>query len=296
MKIGELEHCLNLERKIVVGLSGGADSVCLAHFLWKMQKYEIVLAHFNHCLRGKESDADENFCVNFAEKLGLEIEIEKWEKPEKSEAKAREARYRFLRKIQQKYKAQAICLAHHADDQVETILLNFVRGTGLRGLSGMPFFENEILRPFLNISKKEILDYAKQNKLKYRTDKSNFETVYNRNLLRLKILPELEKINSNFRQTLLLNLKNYRQIADFLETKAKVFSVQKTIKIKEFSALPNALQTEILRQKMDGLTEPSAKKIEEILRIIHGGKGNKFKQFGKLRVEVRGGNIIFGKL
>ena len=110
MKIGVFENYLESGRKIVLGLSGGVDSICLAYFLWEKKKYEIVLAHFNHHLRAKESDQDEKFCLEFANKLGLEIEVGHWEKSEKSEAEAREARYKFLRKIQQKHDAQALFL------------------------------------------------------------------------------------------------------------------------------------------------------------------------------------------
>ncbi len=293
MKMIDVSEYLDSKKNIIIALSGGADSVCLTHQFWQKKKFNIILAHFNHNLRGKESNQDEKFCREFAEKLDLKIEIGKWEKPQKSEAKTREARYKFLRKIQEKHNAQAICLGHHLDDQVETILFNFLRGTGLRGLSGMSIFENELLRPLLKITKKEVLEYCKKNKLKYCTDKTNFDTTYSRNLLRLNILPELQKINPNLAKTLLQNAENYQDIADCLKQQVEPFVNKDKIKVQDFLNLDQALQTELIRQKIGNFTEPSSKKIAEILRIIQGGKGNKFKEFDGIKVSVNRGVVLF---
>ena len=292
MKNLNLGECLKSKKPIIVALSGGADSVCLAHLLWKEKQSQIVLAHFNHHIRA-ESDLDENVAQNLAKKLELPIEIGHWEQPEKSELKAREARYKFLRKIQKQYNAQAICLGHHQDDQVETILFNFLRGTGLSGLGGMPFFENEILRPLLNCTKVEILAYCQENDLEFCTDQTNFETTYARNKLRLEIMPELQKINPNLSKTLLQNAEIYRDLKDLLNEEIQPFLNQKKINLKDFLALAKAVQTELIKEKIKNYTEPSFKKIEEIMRIIQGGVGNKFKQFDGIKISVNGGEILF---
>lgn len=292
MKMINLNKILDNKKTIIVALSGGADSVCLTHLLWKEKQSQIVLAHFNHHIRA-ESDLDENVAQNLAKKLELPIEIGHWEKPEKSELKAREARYKFLRKIQKQYNAQAICLGHHQDDQVETILFNFLRGTGLSGLGGMPFFENEILRPLLNCTKVEILAYCQENDLEFCTDQTNFETTYARNKLRLEIMPELQKINPNLSKTLLQNAEIYRDLKDLLNEEIQPFLNQKKINLKDFLALAKAVQTELIKEKIKNYTEPSFKKIEEIMRIIQGGVGNKFKQFDGIKISVNGGEILF---
>jgi len=291
----DLNKFLDSQKPIIIALSGGADSVCLTHFLWKKKKYKIILAHFNHHVRN-ESYEDENLAKNLAQKLSLPIEIGHWEKPKKSEAAARKARYTFLRKIQQKNDAQAICLGHHQDDQVETILFNFLRGTGVNGLSGMPFFENELFRPFLKITKKEILNYCQENKLDFCTDQTNFDTTYARNKLRLEILPELKKINPNLNKTLLQNTEIYQDLNDLLNTQIQPFSNKKKVEIKDFLSLPKAAQTKLIKQKIKNYTEPSFKKIEEIMRIIHSGVGNKFKQFDKIKISVNGGWIYFEEI
>src|SRR5262249_19491687 len=145
--------------------SGGVDSVVLAHKL-KNLGYQMVLAHFNHGWRGKESDENENFCWNLAKKWKIPIEVSRGKKVEKgnAEAKAREERYFFLEAVRQKHKACYIAVAHHKDDQIETIWMHKKRGAGLRGLAGMPLVQRKIIRPLLEISKKEILEYAKFNK------------------------------------------------------------------------------------------------------------------------------------
>lgn len=296
MQIINIKKHLTPNKPIIIALSGGADSVCLTHLFWKMKKYKVVLAHFNHHLRTEESDLDEAFVVNFSKKRCLPIEIGHWNNPQKSEAEARKARYAFLRIIQKKYDAQAICLGHHQDDQVETILFNFLRGTGTKGLQGMPFFENKLLRPLLNYTKKEILEYCKKENLKYVTDKTNFDLSYARNLLRLKILPELKKINPNLAKTLLQNAQNYKEVYQNLYSQTEPFLNQDRIKLKDFLALDSAVQSELVKSKIKDYTEPSYKKVEEILKIIRGGVGNKYKEFDRIRVSVGKGEVVFEEL
>ena len=293
MQIIESSEFLADKKTVVVAISGGADSVCLTHYFWELAKYPIILAHFNHHVRNEESDQDEKLVTKLAEKLELPLEIGHWKTPQKSEAGAREARYKFLRKIQKKHNAQAICLGHHQDDQIETILFNFIRGTGLKGLQGMPLFENQLFRPLLNCAKKEILDYCKKHKLEYSVDHTNFDINYSRNLLRLKIIPELEKINPSLGKTLLQNSQNYQKIHKHLQNQMQPFLGKNKIKIKDFLELDEAVQTELIKEKIKNHTEASFKKVEEILRIIHGGRGNKFKKFGGIKVSIRKGEIVF---
>lgn len=186
--------------KIVVGLSGGPDSTALIFLLNKLKhKYNLFLfpAHINYHLRGKDSDRDENFCENLANKLELPISIYP-ANPVRNQNIARKIRLEYLTKIAQKYKANKIAMAHQADDQAETILMKFLRGSGKHGLSGITESrlltpKIQLIRPLLSISRKEILDFLKRGEISFREDRSNKKSVYTRNKIRLKLIPFLEK-------------------------------------------------------------------------------------------------------
>lgn len=283
---------LSSKPTLIIALSGGVDSICLAHLLSQTKKQTVILAHFNHKLR-KESQTEEQEVQKFAKELNLPLEIGHWKNPVKSEEKARIARYAFLRKIQKKYQAQAIVTAHHQDDQIETILFNFIRGTGLKGLTGISAFENEIWRPFLDIPKTKLLEYCQKNKLHFCTDESNFDPKYTRNFLRLEVLPLLKKINPNLNQTLLQNSQNYSQITTFLNQNLEKFILQNKIKIDDFLKLSPCLQSELIKQKITPHTEPSFKKVQEILTLIHRRETGKFKKFGKLNIKIEYDFVLF---
>lgn len=195
--------------KLILGISGGPDSVYLLYKLIKFSKKKnltLHIAHFNHNTRGLESDHDQKFVEKIAKKNKLNISVGAiHELPQKnmSEANLRQHRYDFLEKIRQSQNADFIVTAHHQDDQVETIIFNFFRGTGPAGLTGMKEKQGNILRPLLNISKKQILAYLTKNKIKYCLDSSNQNTNYNRNLIRHEILPLIKKINLNSSESIL---------------------------------------------------------------------------------------------
>jgi len=210
--------------KLVIALSGGPDSVYLLH---KFKKFNIIAAHFNHQLRGKDSDLDQKFCKNLCKKLKIEFETEDFDIKSYSKSKkinleeaARIKRYEFLRRIKEKHKAKYIVTAHHADDNLETFLLNFLRGAGLNGLKSMQTLNGDIYRPLLNVSKEEILKYLKRYNYKYRIDKTNNDTKLTRNKLRLEVLPKLKKIQPNLLEVFNRNLNNINEINEFIEQKA----------------------------------------------------------------------------
>ncbi len=256
----------------VLAFSGGPDSMYLLHTLLKKGQ-KPVLAHLNHGLRGKESDEDENFCKKVAKKNGLTIETEKIAPP-KNEEEARNARYDFLEKVRKKHKARKILTAHHLNDNIETVLFNLTRGTGLAGLTGIP--SNRIQRPLLSTTKEEILAYLKKNRIKYREDSSNRNTKFSRNRIRNKVIPELRKINPNLEKSFLGSLKNFQQIQDFLDQEAKKF----TNKITEFKRLHPAVQTHIILKLAGPST--SQKEVEEIRRIILAGKTDTTCKIGRI--------------
>ena len=190
-------------KSLLVALSGGVDSVVLLHLLNKFRdKHNIKLyaAHYNHMIRA-EAQEDEEFSRRLCQKYNVEFFSQKGDVPgyckERKlslEQGAREMRYNFLREIKDRRNVDFIVLAHHANDQAETILLNMVRGTGLNGLAGIRFINNDLLRPLLSFEKDDILQYAKKNQLDFCEDITNNDTKYSRNLMR-EIIKQFEQIN-----------------------------------------------------------------------------------------------------
>lgn len=195
--------------RIVVGVSGGADSVLLMHSLTKIatDKGNVQVVHCNHCQRGEESDADEAFVHQQADRLGVQyrsFRLSDLESQKRSEEALRKARHRYLTLAAEEFRASWIALAHHLDDQVETFLHRLLRGTGLRGLGGIPFIRPvfpdhcsspiQIVRPFLAIPKEEILSILNKHGIPYRTDSSNIDCRYARNRLRRELIPLLDSI------------------------------------------------------------------------------------------------------
>lgn len=224
---------LKKNTKVVIALSGGPDSVYL---LYKLNKLgcRIIAAHFNHKLRGKDSDLDQQFCKNLCNKLNIEFETEDFNVKKYANSKkmnleeaAREKRYEFLNRIKEKHKAKYIVTAHHADDNIETFLMNFLRGVGLNGLKSMKQLNGSILRPILEVSKIDILKYLKKNKLKYRIDKTNNDTALIRNKLRAEVIPKLKEIQPNLIEIFNRNTANLAEINDFIENESKKYTNSK---------------------------------------------------------------------
>ena len=216
--------------QVVVGVSGGPDSLTLLHCLCTLRReleIELHVAHLNHQLRGEESDADAQFVARLAKEWQLPVTIEARDVKALANAQrlsieeaARHARYEFLSEVAQRAGARVIAVAHNADDQVETVLMHLLRGAGLAGLRGM-LYKTEIgdwrfgapnlqslvsnlylVRPLLDVTRAEIETYCRENSLVPRFDRSNLDTTYFRNRLRNEALPYLETLNRNLRQTL----------------------------------------------------------------------------------------------
>ena len=192
---------LNVNDLYLVALSGGADSVALL-LLLKEAGYNVHAAHCNFHLRGAESDRDEAFCVELCQQLGVELHRAHFDTREYAELHkvsiemaARELRYKWFDQLRQDMGAAGICVAHHRDDSVETVLLNLVRGTGLRGLTGIQPRNGFILRPFLCVSRAEIEAFLSGRGQKYVTDSTNLEADVLRNKVRLQVLPLLCELN-----------------------------------------------------------------------------------------------------
>ena len=203
------------DKKLILTISGGIDSVVLAHLCHNLG-LNFALAHCNFNLRGDESDADEAFLVKLAEDLDLELFIERFDTNQYAEdAKlsiqmaARELRYRWFEELVDQLHFDYVLTAHHADDNLETFLINLSRGTGIEGLTGIPEINEYIVRPLLPFSRDEIVSYAEANGITWREVSSNSSTKYLRNKLRHDVIPVLKEINPKW-------LQNFKMTQDHL--------------------------------------------------------------------------------
>lgn len=215
---------IDKERAVLVAISGGADSVALLHLL-STNGYYCIAAHCNFHLRGPESDADEAFVRDFCERLSVPCEVAHFDTRKYAvehnisiEMAARELRYQWFDKLMDEQNIPCVAVAHHADDAVETFLLNLIRGTGIRGLSGMKAQQGRIVRPLLKYSRQDIELYCRAHKLKFCTDSTNRSDAYIRNRIRHHVVPQLKAINSSFLSTMRGNTNHLDQIGTlFLE-------------------------------------------------------------------------------
>lgn len=192
---------LRRDGRYLVALSGGADSVALLLILHELG-YQVEAAHCNFHLRGEESDRDEQFVISLCEGRGVALHRAHFDTREYAslhhvsiEMAARELRYRYFEQLRQDLRMDGICVAHHRDDSVETVLMNLVRGTGLRGLQGIRPKNGYILRPLLCLSRQDIEQFLKERQQSYVTDSTNLEADVVRNKIRLNVIPQLLAIN-----------------------------------------------------------------------------------------------------
>ena len=260
---------------IVVGFSGGPDSVFLVEMLKKLQhffNFKIYLVHINHLLRGEDADSDENFSFEYAKKNNLEIFIKRI--PVKEIAKevgktleevGREERYKFFFEIYEKVRATKIATAHNKDDQIETFLFRLTRGTSLQGLEGIKIKNNNVIRPISEIYKKDILEYLNKNEIQYKIDKTNFENEFTRNSIRIDLIPFIEKrYNIKFKDKIFSLIEEIREnnqnnslnLTDYTDSKNKIILekikfLSNFDKKKLFSLFLNKKNIEVNRNKID---------------------------------------------
>ena len=263
---------------IVVGFSGGPDSVFLVEMLKKLQhffNFKIYLVHINHLLRGEDADSDENFSFEYAKKNNLEIFIKRI--PVKEIAKeigktleevGREERYKFFSEIYEKVRATKIATAHNKDDQIETFLFRLIRGTSLQGLEGIKIKNNNVIRPISEIYKKDILEYLNKNEIQYKIDKTNFENEFTRNSIRLDLIPFIEeRYNIKFKDKIFSLIKEIREnnqnnslnLSDYTDSENRII-LEKTKFLSNFdkknllSLFLNKKNIEVNRNKIDEIS------------------------------------------
>jgi tRNA(Ile)-lysidine synthase len=290
--------------KIILGVSGGPDSTCLLDIFFKLQKkykLELSIAHINYGLRGADSAQDEKFVKTLAKKYNLSLKIFKTKIGEKnkSEEKLRDIRYDFFEKLRKEKKFDLIAVAHNADDQAETVLMRVIRGTGLAGLSAMQTKNEKIIRPLLGIFRKEIITYLKENKLSYRIDKTNLQSIYLRNKIRNKLIPYLEKnYNPNLKQILSKSAQTFSEdYAVIKEITQKAWLENKTLSVKKILALPIAIQKRVLQkalaQKRPKNSHQNFIHSEEIIKSLKSTKNkNQIVNHAGLKMTRYGDKII----
>jgi tRNA(Ile)-lysidine synthase len=231
----EQHQLLSRGDRVIVGVSGGPDSLALLHILAHnrdLYDTEVIAVHMNHQFRGDESNQDEQVAAEYATKWGVSFYAKSVDVPSyivesklNPQVAARHVRYEYFREIAAKTGSNKIALAQHANDQAETILMRMVRGTGLEGLGGIPIRRKEgewtVIRPFLELNKDEILEYCAAHNIDYRTDQSNLSRKYFRNQVRLDMIPFLEQYNPNIKQTLIHMSGWVRDENEYILKKAK---------------------------------------------------------------------------
>lgn len=213
---------------VTVALSGGADSVCLLLVLKSLEeKYSLCIdaIHINHCIRGDEADSDEEFCRKLCENLGVPFTVKRIDVPkiaterkQSLEETARSVRYEAFAEHTENGR---LATAHTASDNAETVLFNLVRGTGLKGLCGIPPVRENIIRPLIDVTRDEVEEFLKSCGQGFVTDSTNLETEYSRNKIRHNIIPEILKINSGFYRTFASELKIFNEEDEFIRNMAK---------------------------------------------------------------------------
>ncbi|MEG1500739.1 MAG: tRNA lysidine(34) synthetase TilS, partial [Clostridiales bacterium] len=308
----EEKKLLTAGDRILLAVSGGGDSMALLFLFYQLsQKWEIQLAvaYFDHQLR-PESSAEGDKVEEFVQNLQIPFfrgqeDIAALAEGENLENIARRMRYRFLRKTAKAWGANKIATGHHEDDQGETVLLHLLRGSGSEGLAAIAPCEEDLIRPLLRFRKEELLLFCEENGLPYSTDESNFAPCYRRNLLRLQIIPELEKINPHL-------IEGLSALADILHEENQLLQMatvgaledarlpSEGLRGKVLASLPKALQRRVLRLAYQEYAMPrglftgslSYGHTESVLALKEGAKTNLPQGLWACR---RQGDILFSR-
>ena len=304
---------------IVVGVSGGPDSIALLTCLEKYKEKlgcKIIVAHINHLIR-KDSTEDEEFVENICKKLNIpfyakraEVEKEAKENGRGTEDMGRIIRYKFFDEIAEKESANKIAIAHNMNDNAETVLLNLIRGTGLSGLEGIQAIEyGKYIKPLINCNRKEIEDYCEKENLNPRIDSTNKENIYRRNIIRNKIMPELLELNPNLIETLSNTSKVIKSANSYIEKEAenKFLELKENIDddnkeiafdIKKFNAEENIIKQYVVFRALREITGTSKniekQNVDDIILLAKRNVGGKFMELNKkVKIIVKNGKIFF---
>ncbi|MCC0633096.1 tRNA lysidine(34) synthetase TilS [Clostridioides sp. ZZV15-6388] len=286
--------------KIVLGLSGGPDSVCLLHVLNRLKKdfnIEIYAAHLNHQIRGIEAQKDALYVSKLCEDMGIVFFVKSINVPKYCENEglsleegARKLRYEMFYEIKDKIKANKIAIGHNLNDQAETVMMRIMRGTGLKGLKGIDYIrDNCIIRPILDVERIDIEEYCKAYNLNPRIDKTNLENIYTRNKIRLDLLPYMkDNFNSNVIESIVRMSNSLKSDNDYIEKEAEakfreVSNIKEKsfvdINLEAFICLHDAIKVRVLRNSIKHILGDTnfvdQKHIEDIMSLESDSKVNK---------------------
>ena len=279
------ELVANRNSSFLLAVSGGVDSMVLFH-LFKNAVSNFSVAHCNFLLRGNDSDDDELFVQSICKKSGTEFFSKKFETKKMAsehtisiQMASRKLRYDWFHDLADENKFDYIVTAHHFNDSVETILFNISRGTGISGIKGISKKENKLIRPLLNFTKNDILEFAKKNKIKFREDVSNNDEKYKRNKIRNSIIPYFQSLNSGFFESMKNTLKNFQSAEsiylNFIENERKRCTIQDEgvlkidINLLKNSIEPKTVLFEIIKQY--GFVD-----IDSVFEVIDAQPGKTF--------------------
>lgn len=293
-------NLIKTDDNIIVGVSGGPDSMFLLSVLYNLKKeisFDIIVCHINHGTRGIETDKDEEFVRRFCKHKDLDfysikVDMNGYakEKNISSEEAGRELRYNFFRKILKQYDNKgSIAVAHNKNDQAETMIMRFLRGTGIDGLKGMDFKSKDIIRPILDIKREEIEKYILEKDIDVRIDKTNEMDIYRRNKIRLNLIPELQtEYNPSIIDTLYKTSRIMNMDSDFINNyaynifnniKTKISKEEISLDINEFSKNHKAIQYRIIRLAIENiighLKEIEQIHIELVIKLIENNNTGK---------------------
>lgn len=304
MNLLKSKNILEKGDRVLVSVSGGPDSVCMLHILKELSvplELQLFVFHLDHLIRGESSHQDAQFVKELAAGMGIPSFILSFDVPRyrrisglSLQESARRVRLRLLARTAEKIKASKVALGHNSDDQVETILMRIIRGTGPEGLTGMSMVSRipvpgnrqaVIIRPLLEIPRKEIERYCRENQISYREDSSNLKTVYRRNKIRLELIPYLEEqYNPQIRDALLNMSRSLHRENGFMEEQALLAFSEVLLEESEDRVILRgsrlikyhpALQVRIFRMGLDrlkgNLTAVGYNHLESIFKLLHGG-------------------------
>lgn len=306
---------------IVIGVSGGPDSICLLHILNELKEelnFKIYVAHINHMIR-EEADEETEYVKNFCKNIGVEcftqkIDVVKIAKEEKigTEEAGRKIRYNFFEEILKKTNSNKIATAHNNNDKVETIIMNVLRGSGIAGLKGLdPIRENKFIKPLIETSREEIEAYCEENKLNPRIDKSNNENIYTRNKVRNVVIPY---VKNEFNPNILKTINRLSEVATeeneylnkvTIETFNKMYvEINDTdnstiiLDLKKFNNLELVIKRRLILYTINellGTTEGIEKiNIDDIIKLCSNNIGNKYlKPIKNIKILVKNKKIFF---
>lgn len=283
-------HMIEQGDRIVLGLSGGSDSVCLFHVLVRLKKeldFQLIAVHVHHGLRGEEADRDQRFVEKLCDQYEIPLNIYQADVAQLAkewnmtvEEAGRAYRYQVFGQVSAEAGSGKIATAHHANDQAETLLFHLCRGTGIRGLGGIaPITKTDagiIIRPLLSVTKEMVWNYLRENKLEYCTDSSNYTIDYTRNKIRKEVLPVMEEINTEAVFHMARTAALLRECDFFVKSLVQDF-LQREMSVNELNQQPVFLQREIIKEAVvraaGKAKDISAVHVEQVLQLCKGNTG-----------------------